>query len=206
MPNGVTIQLAQSVFIPDRTTEEFIAEAIKVIKSLGDNRTVAEVGVGSGIVIATLAHMFPRQRFLGFDVNRQAIALTNQNIKANHVNNCEVLVNSSSEWIASSFNDQIDLIISNPPYVGRNEIQGKNFHKDYPDAGSQPPESLLAADSLGTAPYVDIIQEGYRRDVKHWVFRVNSNRRQDLVARVVQLFLDIRITVKTPAVLYLTRP
>jgi HemK-like putative methylase len=204
MPDDIKIKLGQAVFVPDGCTYGFINQASLRIASQQSIRNVVEVGVGSGIIMLTLAKHFPERVFSGSDINPKAVTLTQQNIKHNHLKNAKVILNTPDEWLPYKLTEQIDLIISNPPYIGIQELGKPTFRQEYPDFESQPPESMLAADSLGIAPYLGILQDGLRRKVKRWLFRVNSNHRQELIGHIRQMLPEVDIIETSPNVMYLT--
>ena len=75
---------------------------------------VLEVGTGTGLISLMLAQRNSNAKFLGIDINEEAVNLTSQNFKSSifHAR----LSNILQDFKTFETHEKFDLIISNPPY------------------------------------------------------------------------------------------
>ena len=90
-------------------------------QKFGNNLTiVSELGVGSGIVTTfMMQHSIPNRRslYLGLDINPWALEASITTAKDNHIDRGVYLDLIQSNLFSALRNNQIDLLIFNPPYV-----------------------------------------------------------------------------------------
>ncbi len=116
------------VFIPRPETERLVETAADLLG--GGNRALlapvaVEIGCGTGVVGISLALELPRLRVYATEINSRAIGLTRHNAHVLGVEaRLEVLPGSRFEPLPSSLQGEVDLLISNPPYIRRAEIEG----------------------------------------------------------------------------------
>ncbi len=116
------------VFIPRPETEHLV-EAGAILLSPPDRRLLApvalEIGCGTGIVGISLACEVPRLVVHASDINAKAIELSQRNARQLEVA-ARITFHQGSRF--DPFSDQlhgkVDLLVSNPPYVRREEIDG----------------------------------------------------------------------------------
>ena len=125
---GRDFTVNSSVLIPRPETERLIDIALDKIKKI-DKPKIFEVGVGSGCIAITLGLERPDAEIHAIDISQKALKVASQNktkLKAKNINLSKMDIFESSPEIA------FDLFISNPPYIGKDEIEGleKNV-KDY---------------------------------------------------------------------------
>ena len=103
-----------SVLIPRPETEELVNIILK--NELG-NKTVLDIGSGSGCIAVSLAKHSPKAKVTALDICKDAIELSQRNAKENDVNlefiNADILNYKSDK--------KYDSIVSNPPYVIESE-------------------------------------------------------------------------------------
>ena len=107
------------VLVP-RADSETLIEA--VIADVTDTRRpvrILEMGVGSGCLIVTLLHLFPRADGIGTDVDEKALACTRLN--AERLGVAARLRLERTSW-AAGVDGPFDLVVSNPPYICSAEI------------------------------------------------------------------------------------
>jgi release factor glutamine methyltransferase len=103
-----------SVLIPRPETEMLVDESLKVLR---EGHRVLDVGTGSGCIAVTIALALPCN-VTALDVSREALALASANA---------LRLNANVTFVHSDFlsddqpNGSWDMIVSNPPYVRRNE-------------------------------------------------------------------------------------
>jgi release factor glutamine methyltransferase len=118
---GFPIAVDRRVLIPRPETELLVEAAVQVLKERGGEGEVLEVGTGSGNIAVALGRFLPGAAILSIDVSSEALAVAAQNIGANGVTNVTL---KQGDIRRESFGpDRFDLIISNPPYVAREELE-----------------------------------------------------------------------------------
>jgi len=107
---GMNFKVNPSVLIPRPETEELVNIILK--NELG-NKTVLDIGSGSGCIAISLAKYSPKANVTALDVCKDAIELSKMNAKENYVNlefiNADILNYKSDK--------KHDIIVSNPPYI-----------------------------------------------------------------------------------------
>ena len=87
----------------------------------------AEIGSGSGAVLASLAHLLgPELVYIAVDINPKATQMTQTTLSRNHVVHGEVLRMDLTTSLAC----QIDLLVCNPPYVVTPEAEYLQGQRD----------------------------------------------------------------------------
>lgn len=121
-------QVAPGVFIPRPETERLVEEAVALIAP-ADHRLLEplalEIGCGSGIIGICLALEVPRLTVHASDINPLAIDLAGRNA---HLLGVDTRVHfhqgSRFDPFDRHLQGRVDLVVSNPPYVRRDEIAG----------------------------------------------------------------------------------
>lgn len=137
---GRNFQITDDVLDPRGDTETLIAEALKT-----PAKRILDLGTGSGILGITLATEQVDAVVVVTDISQAALAVAKANAKRYHVEDrIEFL---QSDWF-DSLQGKFDLIISNPPYIGENELEGLE-----PDVIDYDPIIALTPGGDGLAPY-----------------------------------------------------
>ncbi len=112
---GMEFEVKEGVFIPRYETETLVEITLDYVKSNGV-KVAAEVGVGSGVISISLAKLAGIRMF-GTDVNEEAIVLSRKN--AEKIGVSHLVEFSKGEYLDpfEEFFDEIELVVSNPPYV-----------------------------------------------------------------------------------------
>lgn len=121
---GLLFEVSPAVFIP-RPETEFVVEA--ALGSLEDgNLNLADVGTGSGCLAVSLAVALPRARVWATDLSEEALKVARRNA-ARHGAGRRVaflqgdLLKPLAPCLGAG---QLDAVVSNPPYVGPEELSG----------------------------------------------------------------------------------
>ncbi|CAG9323585.1 unnamed protein product [Blepharisma stoltei] len=91
-----------------------ILNDIEYIKALNPT-IVLEIGVGSGAVISSLALNLDNAFFLGFDINIDAVKLTQRTFCENRIEMADVVGIDILKGL--NLRNKVDVVICNPPYV-----------------------------------------------------------------------------------------
>jgi release factor glutamine methyltransferase len=116
---GLALEVNENVLIPRQETEELVAEVVARMK----NKTIGSIldlGTGSGAIGLSLAKSFPGANMLATDISEEALSIAAKNAARNKIQNIAFLASDWFEKIRGKF----DLIISNPPYLSSEELQG----------------------------------------------------------------------------------
>ena len=111
------IYVSSNALIPRPETELLIDPLIS--KFSRKNLFFLDVGVGSGCIIFSLLNELKRSRGVGIDICEKALSIARINLNNTNLKN---RVNLQCKSIDMVFNTKFDLIISNPPYIVRREI------------------------------------------------------------------------------------
>jgi len=130
------------VFIPRPETERLVEEAVTLVAP-PDRRLLApvavEIGCGTGIIGISLALDVPRLNVYATDVNPAAIQLTKHNAHTLGADpRVHVLQGSRFDPLPAQLKGQVDLVVSNPPYIRAADIPGLAIEV----SGHDPAEAL----------------------------------------------------------------
>lgn len=121
---GRIFKVNTDVLIPRPETELLVEEAINCMNE-GDI-TVLDLCTGSGCIAISIAKELPYSRVYAVDISEGAIAVARENAERHGVEERVIfLTGDLFEAIEPlGLDGEIDLIISNPPYVSRKEMEG----------------------------------------------------------------------------------
>ena len=113
--NDLLLKVSPAVLIPRPETEELVQ---KISTSLPKEKTIRiwDIGTGSGCIAIALAKQFPHAEVIAFDVSGDALQIAKENAESNGAKVTFVqddVLNPTSDY----FNQPVDLVVSNPPYV-----------------------------------------------------------------------------------------
>jgi release factor glutamine methyltransferase len=127
---GLQFQVTPEVLIPRPETEHLIEVALDrlAVREMragrsaaltGDGMTIVDVGTGSGCIAAALAKELPAAVIYASDTSRAALEVARRN--AERLGFAARIRFLESHLFDSFLPLRFDLIISNPPYIGRRE-------------------------------------------------------------------------------------
>lgn len=122
---GITVRCDSRAMIPRRETEMLVDLAAGFLRGRAAP-LAAEVGVGTGCVTVALAAAVPDVRVAGTDVSPGALELARLNAEENGVaDRVRLLLGDlCAPLLAEGLAGQLDLLVSNPPYVRSEDIAG----------------------------------------------------------------------------------
>jgi release factor glutamine methyltransferase len=124
---SITFKVDPRVLIPRPETELLVEQSLSVLSENFPRSTlfVLEIGTGSGAIAISLAKELRDLFILATDISSEALLLAKENAKSAGVLNRIQFVNGDlfSPIRLMQENEPFDLILSNPPYIHRSEIQ-----------------------------------------------------------------------------------
>lgn len=127
---------APGVFVPRPETEVVVERALEVVPD-GDGGVVVDVGTGTGAIALAIKRFRPATRVLAIDRSGEATAVARANA-SRHALDVEVLEGDLLEPLPSDLRGMVDLVVSNPPYVSREEYDALP-----PEVHAEPYEALV---------------------------------------------------------------
>lgn len=143
------------VLIPRPETEELVELVIRYVKKQEQNErplTLVDVGTGSGIIAITLALELSNVKVYATDLSNQALQVAKHNAEKHGA----AVTFLQGDFLKPIIEQRIqaDLIISNPPYIAKEEmIEMADTVKNFD------PELALFADDKGLAAYKTITSQ-----------------------------------------------
>tara|TARA_B100001063_G_scaffold106418_1_gene99364 strand:+ start:158 stop:1000 length:843 start_codon:yes stop_codon:yes gene_type:complete len=112
-------KIVEDVLIPRPDTEILIQETLKVLK-FKRQVSILDIGVGSGCILLSILKEKPNFYGTGIDISNKSIDLSKINAKNLGVQNRVKFLKTNVDNFCFG---KYDLIISNPPYIKKNEIK-----------------------------------------------------------------------------------
>ena len=112
---GYDFQVSAEVLIPRPETEVLVELALEFLMHL-PNPSVFDLGTGSGCIALSIAKRCSKASIIGSDVSREALALARANAVSLGILD-QVEFRHADGLAAFAKGEQMDLILSNPPYI-----------------------------------------------------------------------------------------
>ena len=111
-------KINKDTLIPRPETELMVEEILKISKKR--KISILDVGTGSGCIILSLLNVLKDSYGTGIDISKKAIFMAKRNaIEHNLINRVKFKNVSLESYVSNKF----DLIVSNPPYIKKNDIK-----------------------------------------------------------------------------------
>jgi len=150
---NLEILVKPPILIPRPETEEWVSWLIEQLKQANFTKfTALDLCCGSGCIGLAIAKAFPKSKIIGIDINIQAINLSLENKAHNKIENIEFIQSDLFQNLPSNFS--YDLIISNPPYLAKQELSQLD-----PEVKNWEDHLALAAQDEGMYFYHKIFKE-----------------------------------------------
>ncbi len=116
------LEISKDTLIPRPETEELVEWVIADEKS--ENRPrIIDVGTGSGCIALGLKEGIPKASVQGIDISSGAIEVASRNAGKYHLDIDFTVLDILKEDIPGG---NVDVIVSNPPYIGQEEAKDMN--------------------------------------------------------------------------------
>ena len=120
---SLKIKVNKDVLIPRFDTEVLVD---KVLEHLDDAKTLIDVGCGSGAIALAIKNERRNLKVSGVDISSEAINVANLNKKELNLD-----VNFFQNDLLNGL-DRFDIIVSNPPYISKNDIISDLVYQNEP--------------------------------------------------------------------------
>lgn len=119
---GLTFALSPGTLEPRPDSETLIEATLSHLAPRRHDRLrMLDLGTGTGCLLIATLREFPRATGLGIDLSPDAVATATGNAARNGV--AERAAFAQGNW-TGGVDERFDLILSNPPYIGSDEIAG----------------------------------------------------------------------------------
>lgn len=139
-----------------RPDTETLVDAVISDNRIGKRIRILDLGAGTGCIIAAVCKHMPQFSGIGIDKSYGAVRVARKNIKNMGLGGrVKILWRSFDN--ASEFGEKFNIIVSNPPYIARNDMRVDN-------GAMHDPKRALYAKNDGLAAYQSIAQ-----NAKNWI-------------------------------------
>jgi len=120
---GNEYKVTPDVLIPRPETEELVKWVIDDFTNRRQTFTLLDIGTGSGCIPVSLKKQLPHGKISALDISEKALEVASNNAKFNNVdvNFIRMDILDNKKWQDLP---EIDVIVSNPPYVRNSEKDG----------------------------------------------------------------------------------
>ncbi len=116
---GLDFEVNKDVLIPRPETELIVENGIEILQNHESTR-FCEIGLGSGCISISILHNVENATAIGLDISSKALAVAKRNAEKHSV--LERLKMFESDVFSVLADQKFDLIVSNPPYISKDEI------------------------------------------------------------------------------------
>jgi len=152
---GREFYVDERVLIPRSPFAELITSQFMPWLSCNAVKSILEIGTGSACMAIACAYEFPHAEIDAVDIDDDAIDVANRNVALHKFDKRVQII--ESDLFEQLGNNKYDLIISNPPYVGQDEMQ------TLPDEYSHEPAHALKANDNG----LELVGKILKQAAKH---------------------------------------
>ena len=173
---GRQFRVDRRVLIPRPETEHLVEVALEL--PLPRQPSILDLGTGSGCLAATLALELPASRVVATDISVGALAMARQNLGLHGLTHRLQLL--AGDLARSLDLAGFDLVVSNPPYIGRAETPSLS-----PEILDFEPDTALFAGAEGTAVFQRLFEELSDLRPETWLVTEIGAGQQDLIRRLI---------------------
>ncbi len=180
---GLEFHVNEDVLIPRQDTEVLVEEVLKV----SQQKSILDLCTGSGCIIISLTKLGNIKEATASDISYKALEVARFNAKRHKVS-----INFVESDLFEKINGQYDIIVSNPPYISSDEIEGL-----MPEVKDYEPRLALDGSKDGLMYYRRIVKEAKRHlKDKGLIFLEIGYNQGDLLKELLERegFVDISLS------------
>lgn len=176
---GLVFKIDEGVLIPRADTEILVEQCIQLMREV-EGANILDIGTGSGAIAIAIANELKSSSITGIDINEKSIILANENKILNKVENINFIKSNSFEKLDKNF--KYDLIVSNPPYISKEE-----YETLMPEVKNYEPQNALTDLGDGLSFYKEISKMAgdYLKDTGYLAFEIGYRQAKD-VSKILQ--------------------
>ena len=173
----INLLVNKNVLIPRFETEYLVEKTINYAKKLKEPLDILDIGTGSGAIAITLAKHL-NSKVIATDISEKALEIAQKNAKRN---NTQITFKQSD--ILKNVKGKFDIIISNPPYISKDETID-------PLVKDNEPSLALYADNKGLYFYEEILKniKPYLKEKSIIAFEIGMTQSKD-ITKIAQKYL-----------------
>ncbi|MDD2448572.1 MAG: peptide chain release factor N(5)-glutamine methyltransferase [Sulfurimonas sp.] len=159
----------RGALIPRPETELLVDEVIKHYPDLDADIRFVEVGVGSGIISIILAQHFKNAKFIAVDISQDALNIARENLKRFSL---EDRVELRLGSLLNEVSEDIDYLISNPPYIAEDAKLESNL--------SYEPQNALFGGEVGDEIIKKLLDEALKREINFFTCEIGYDQKDKI--------------------------
>lgn len=174
---NINLLVNENVLIPRFETEYLVEKTINYAKNLKEPLDILDIGTGTGAIAISLVKNLSCN-VLATDISKKALEIANENAKRNNVK-----INFKQSDILENVKGKFDIIISNPPYISKDETID-------PLVKDNEPSLALYADNKGLYFYEEILKniKPYLKEKSIIAFEIGMTQSED-ITKIAQKYL-----------------
>lgn len=183
---GYNIRVDKKVLIPRPETELLVEKTIKYLNKYGfKNIKALDLCTGSGAIGIALKKEMCDISVLGIDISKRALQVAKKNSKTNNLN-----IKYKKSNMFKKIKGKYDLIISNPPYVSKEEKLDKKVLKE--------PKRALFSDNKGLYHIEKILKYAgyYMKNKSILAIEINSYSNKQIEEMIKKYFYQSMNQIK----------
>lgn len=187
---GLPFKVSEGVLIPRADTEILVEQCIQLMREV-EEPNILDIGSGSGAISIAIANELKSSSVTGIDINEKAIELANENKTLNKIENVNFIKSDLFEKIDKDF--KYDLIVSNPPYISKNE-----YKTLMPEVKNYEPQNALTDLGDGLYFYREIskLAGEHLKDTAYLAYEIGYNQAKDVTKILQNNNFDILSVIK----------
>ena len=176
---GLPFKVSEGVLIPRADTEILVEQCIQLMREV-EEPNILDIGSGTGAISIAIANELKSSSVTGIDINEKAIELANKNKTLNKIKNINFVKSNLFENLDKDF--KYDLIVSNPPYISKNE-----YETLMPEVKNYEPQNALTdlGDGLHFYKEISKLAGEYLKDTGYLAYEIGYNQAKD-VSKILQ--------------------
>jgi len=161
---------AKGALIPRPETEILIEKILEKLNR-DTQESIVEVGIGSGVISIVLAQHLESSSFVATDISADAIKVAKKNLELKQMDKRIDIIQTD---LLDEVEVNIDILVSNPPYIEDGIILGENL--------SYEPQNALYGGKVGDEILQRLINEAFSRRVRILACEMGYDQKEKIKA------------------------